>query len=160
MHAYVLVLVHVRARQSFALKACARFGAETQRRYGRRSQGNHSPQDPWRVIHLQGHPNAYRGLRCRGARNVAIGYFGEFALRKSSRSEQCVVLTLCLHLATVDRPSALAEVLERELERLKGSIIKQLLEGLGKFSEVSYPRQSTLETSFDGWLGPVERPTG
>ena len=87
MHAYVLVLVHVRARQSFALKACARFGAETQRRYGRRSQGNHSPQDPWRVIHLQGHPNAYRGLRCRGARNVAIGYFGD-ALRKSSRSEQ------------------------------------------------------------------------
>ena len=60
----------------------------------------------------------------------------------------------------MDRPSALAEVLERELERLKGSIIKQLLEGLGKFSEVSYPRQSTLETSFDGWLGPVERPTG
>ena len=34
------------------------------------------------------------------------------------------------------RPTAVAEVIERELDRVKGLIVQQLLESLGKFSEV------------------------
>jgi hypothetical protein len=65
----------------------------------------------------------------------------------TDRNPSCCPIK-CSRLVPVYRPSALEDVLERELERLKGSIVRQLREGLGKFSEVSSLLHSTSRGKF------------